>query len=111
IAIPRALRAHNSTISGINAAHLDIDGKLYIMESRNLDNTETNTPRADAVNGLWQRGDGRVHFTAVPPAQSGFLAPLDVTGLALIKTPTGNAVLVANNGDSLSAFAIQHPRR
>jgi len=77
----------------------------------NLYNTEPNTPRADAGNGLWLRGDGRGHFTAVPPAQSGFLSPLDVTGLALIKTPTGNAVLVANNGDSLSAFTVQRPRR
>jgi hypothetical protein len=38
--------------------------------------------------------------------ESGFLAPRDVTGLALIKTPAGNAVLVANSGDSLQAFII-----
>jgi hypothetical protein len=35
------------------------------------------------------------------------LAPRNVTGLALIKTPAGIAVLVANNGDSLSAFVIR----
>jgi len=73
----------------------------------NLYDTEPNTPQADAGNGLWLRVDGRGHFTAVPPAESGFLAPLNVTGLALIKTPTGNAVLIANNGDSLSAYAIR----
>jgi hypothetical protein len=38
---------------------------------------------------------------------SGFLAPRDVTGLALIKTPAGKAVLVTNYGDSLQAFAIR----
>jgi len=43
----------------------------------------------------------------VPPSESGFLAPLNVAGLALIKTPTGNAVLIANTGDSLQAFAIK----
>jgi hypothetical protein len=56
---------------------------------------------------LWLRGDGHGHFTPVPAVESGFLAPRDVTGLALIKTPAGKAVLVANNGDSLQAFAIR----
>ena len=59
-------------------------------------------------NGLWLKGDGRGHFTPVPPVESGFLAPRDVTGLALIKTPAGNVVLVANSGDSLQAFTIQN---
>jgi hypothetical protein len=43
----------------------------------------------------------------VPPRQSGFLAPLNVSGLALINTPTGKAILVANTGDSLQVFAIR----
>jgi hypothetical protein len=34
------------------------------------------------------------------------LAPLNVAGLALIRTPTGKAVLIANTGDSLQAFTI-----
>jgi enediyne biosynthesis protein E4 len=53
------------------------------------------------------RGDGKGHFTPVPPYESGFLAPGKVSGLALINTPTGKAVLVANTGDSLQAFTIQ----
>ena len=68
---------------------------------------EPNTPRLDAGNGLWLRGDGRGHFTPVPPVASGFLAPGHVTGLALAKTPAGNAVFVANNGDSLQAYTIR----
>jgi len=43
----------------------------------------------------------------VPPVESGFLAPRHVAGLALIRTPAGSAVLVANTGDSLQAFTIQ----
>ena len=72
----------------------------------NLYDTEPNTPPADAGNGLWLTGDGRGHFTPVPAVESGLLAPRDVTGLALIKTPAGKAVLVASYGDSLQAFII-----
>jgi len=86
---------------------VDGDGNLDLIVAGNLYEAEPNTPRADAGNGLWLRGDGQGHFTPVPAVESGFLAPLDVTGLALIKTPTGKAVLVANNGDSLQAFAIR----
>jgi hypothetical protein len=43
----------------------------------------------------------------VSPRESGFLAPLNVAGLALINTQAGKAVLVANTGDSLQAFAIR----
>ncbi len=101
--------AQISPVRGIIALDLDGDGNLDLVVAGNLYDEEPNTPRADAGNGLWLRGDGHGHFTPVPAAQSGFLAPLDVTGLALVKTPAGTAVLVANNGDSLQAFRI--PRR
>jgi hypothetical protein len=38
---------------------------------------------------------------------SGLLAPLDVSGLALVKTITGVGLMVANAGDSLQAFSIR----
>ena len=71
------------------------------------DNAEPNTPRADASNGLWLKGDGKGRFAPVPPVQSGFLAPKNVSGLALIRTKAGKAVLVANTADSLQAFLIK----
>jgi hypothetical protein len=43
----------------------------------------------------------------VAPHESGFLAPLDATGLALVRTPAGVRVLVANAGDSLQSFVIR----
>jgi enediyne biosynthesis protein E4 len=99
--------AQISPIKGIIAHDVDGDGNLDLIVAGNLYDAEPNTPRADAGNGLWLKGDGRGHFAAVPPIQSGFLAPLDVTGLALINTPAGKAVLVANHGDSLQAFVIR----
>src|SRR5436309_17153 len=98
--------AQISPIKGIAVDDVDRDGNLDLIVAGNLYEAEPNTPRADAGNGLWLRGDGQGHFTPVPAVESGFLAPLDVTGLALIKTPTGSTVLVANNGDSLQAFRI-----
>ncbi len=99
--------AQVSPIRAIIAHDVDGDGNLDLIVAGNLYDAEPNTPRTDAGNGLWLSGNGRGHFTPVPPVESGFLAPLDVTGLALIKTPAGKAVLVANNGDSLQAFTIR----
>jgi len=101
--------AQISPIRGIIAHDVDGDGNLDLIVAGNLYDTEPNTPRADAGNGLWLRGDGRGHFTSVAPVESGFVAPWDVTGLALIQTPAGSAILVANNGGSLQAFVIRRP--
>jgi hypothetical protein len=99
--------AQVSPIRGIVAHDVDGDGNLDLIVAGNLYDAEANTPRADAGNGLWLKGDGCGHFAPVPPVQSGFLAPGDVTGLALIKRPAGSAVLVASNDDSLQAFTIR----
>jgi hypothetical protein len=98
--------AQISPIRGIIAHDVDGDGNLDLLVAGNLYQAEPNTPRADAGNGLWLKGDGHGRFKPVPPVESGFLAPRDVTGLALITTPAGKAVLVANHGDSLQAFRI-----
>ena len=99
--------AQIAPIKGIIATDVDGDGNLDLIVAGNLYDAEPNTPRADAGNGLWLRGDGKGHFTPVPPTQSGFLAPLNVSGLTLIRTPSGRAVIVANSGDSLQTFTVR----
>jgi hypothetical protein len=86
---------------------IDGDGRLDLVVGGNLYDAEPNTPRADAGNGLWLRGDGKGHFTAVPTRESGLIAPLNVAGMALIRTPYGKALLVANTNDSLQTFVIK----
>jgi hypothetical protein len=107
--VPLPNLAQIAPIRGIIAHDVDGDGNLDLIVAGNLYETEPNTAPADAGNGLWLKGDGRGHFTPIPAVESGFLAPRDVTGLALLKTPAGKAVLVANNGDSLQAFIIRRP--
>jgi len=99
--------AQIAPIKGIIATDVDGDGHLDLIVAGNLYDAEPNTARADAGNGLWLRGDGKGHFTPVSPVESGFLAPLNVSGLAMITTPRGKAVLVANTTDSLQAFGIR----
>jgi hypothetical protein len=106
-AFPLPNLAQISPINDIIVHDVDGDGNLDLIVAGNLYDSEPNTPRADAGNGLWLRGDGRGGFTPVPPLSSGFLAPLQVTDLALITTPRGKAVLVANNSDSLQAFTLR----
>ena len=102
--------AQISPIRGIITHDVDGDGNLDLIVAGNLNETEPNTPPADAGNGLWLRGDGRGHLLPVPPLESGFMAPRNVAGLALMQTPAGSAVLVANTGASLQAFTIRLSR-
>ena len=98
--------AQISPIRGIIPHDVDGDGNQDLIIAGNLYDVEPNTPRADAGNGLWLKGDGRGHFAPVSPAESGFLAPSNVAGLTLVNTAAGPMVLVANTGDSLQVYGI-----
>jgi hypothetical protein len=99
--------AQISPIRGIVADDLDGDGHLDLVVAGNIYDTEPNTPRADAGNGLWLRGNGKGDFAPVSPAQSGLLAPGNAAGLALVHTPAARLLLVANTGDSLQVFRLE----
>jgi hypothetical protein len=101
--------AQISPIRGTIPHDVDADGHLDLIVAGNLYDAEPNTPRADAGNGLWLRGDGQGHFAPVSSRESGFLAPLNVSGLALVRARAGHVLLVANTGGSVEAFRIRAP--
>ena len=103
--------AQISPIKAIIPHDVDGDGKLDLIIAGNLFSAEPNTPRADAGNGLWLRGDGKGHFTPVPSRESGLLATRNASGLALLRTRNGRSVLVANTGDSLQVFTLRNPEK
>jgi hypothetical protein len=98
--------AQISPIKAIVPFDVDSDGHLDAIVGGNLYDAEPNVARADAGNGLWLRGDGRGHFAAVSPRESGFLAPLNVSSLALVGRAGGKALLVGNTGDSLQTYNV-----
>jgi len=102
--------AQIAPIKAIVPTDVDGDGHLDLIVAGNIYDAEPNTPRADAGNGLWLKGDGKGRFDPVRASESGFLAPLNVDGLALVTAPTGKLVLVANTGDSIQAFHIRQSR-
>ena len=107
--VPLPNLAQISPIKAIAVDDVDGDGHLDAILAGNLYDAEPNTPKADGGNGLWMRGDGKGRFIPVSPVQSGLLAPLNVTGLAVITTQHGKALIVANNADSLQTFSIRKP--
>jgi hypothetical protein len=99
--------AQISPIRAIAAHDVDGDGNLDAIVGGNLYDTEPNTPRADAGNGLWLKGDGKGRFSPVAPSKSGLLIPRNVSNLAVITTLAGKSLLVTNTGDSVQTFAIR----
>ena len=99
--------AQVSPIKTMIARDFDGDGHLDVLVAGNMYDVEPNTPRADAGNGLWLRGNGSGQFTPLPPGHSGFLAPEDASSMALLRTKAGLVVAVANAADSLQFFKIK----
>ncbi len=106
IALPNL--AQISPIMGIEVLDIDQDGNLDIIAAGNMYNTEVETPRYDAGNGVVLLGDGTGAFRALDVYESGLYAPKNVKDIALLKTAVGGRyLLIANNNDKPKLFRIR----
>ena len=102
-------QAQISPINGIIVNDLDNDGiKDLIIAGNNYD-TEVETPRYDAGNGLIMRGLGNGEFEPLTISKSGFDAGGNVKNIQLVKGADGQSkiILVANNNGPLQVYKIK----
>ncbi len=98
--------AQISNINQILVDDFDNDSFLDIVIAGNLHGSEVETPRNDASNGLFLKGDGKGGFETVKGSQSGFFAPGDVKDLAKITIKGNNYIIVGKNNDYLQFVKI-----
>jgi hypothetical protein len=85
---------------------VDDDGQEDALLVGNTYEVETKTPRDDAGVGLLLLGTNDKTLGAVPPSESGFYAPHNARGVAVV---TGNRrvqVVVANNDATIQVFQL-----
>jgi hypothetical protein len=86
---------------------LDKDGDMDLILAGNDYNTEYETPRLDAGNGLVLINEGDRAFRALTVNESGIFAPLDVKRLLSIEIKGNTYLIVANNNDKPSVFKLR----
>ena len=96
--------AQLSSTNGVVIEDFNKDGHLDIALAGNLYNSEVETPRNDAANGLILKGDGNGNFTSMPYVKSGFFAPGDVKGLGSLIINGLHYLVVVNNNDNIQFF-------
>ncbi len=98
--------AQLSSVNQIIVRDFDKDDKLDIVLAGNLYSSEVETPRNDASNGLYLKGNGKGNFTPVVGSESGFYANNDVKDLAMIKIKKEDYIIVAKNDDFLQFVKV-----
>ena len=98
--------AQISSINQILVRDFDQDEHLDVVIAGNLHSSEVETPRNDAGNGLYLKGDGKGSFELIPNHISGIFASGDVKDMALIHIGQEYYILVAKNNDYLQFIRV-----
>ena len=96
--------AQISPINDIQIIDINKDGMDDIMIVGNDYNTEYETPRLDAGNGLVLLNKGSKKLDPLSINKSGLFAPKDAKHLITMPYQNGSLFIVANNNDQLSFF-------
>ncbi|QBA63838.1 FG-GAP-like repeat-containing protein [Muriicola soli] len=98
--------AQLSSINQILVDDYDGDSHMDIVIAGNLYSSEVETPRNDASNGLFLKGNGDGGFSPVRGMDSGWFTPGDVKDMDVIEIDGDSYVLVARNSDSLQLVKV-----
>lgn len=105
---PLPVEVQFAPVNAIICNDLDSDGNKDILLAGNEYQAEVMRGRYDASYGCYLRGNGRNEFTAVAPAESGFIVDGDVKDMKVITMPDKTKrILVAVNNDSLRVFKVR----
>jgi len=104
---PLPAQAQLSPVYGLLAADVDKDGNTDILLGGNFYQSKPEVGIYDASYGLLLKGDGKGHFSAVPPALSGFFTIGAVRDIVSLKSRNKQLLLVAKNNDRIQTFQFQ----
>lgn len=106
---PFPIQAQFAPVNAIVCDDIDNDGFKDLILAGNEYQTEVIGGRYDASYGCFLKGSSKKIFTAMAPAESGFVINGDVKDLSLLPLSNGKKlVLAAVNNDSLRIFRINN---
>lgn len=100
--LPQA--AQLSTVNAILLQDFDNDAKIDILLAGNFYPVNIQMGRNDASYGLLLKGDGKGHFTPIPPAASGFSVRGETRHLQKIRVGSDTVYIAVRNNDTIEAF-------
>ena len=98
------LEAQFTPVYALQVLDYDHDGHPDLLVGGNNAHSRLRFGNTDAGYGLLLRGDGRGHFRAVPPTQSGLRITGDVRSLLLL--PDERTLLVGRSGAAVQAYRV-----
>lgn len=102
--------AQVSSINQILIDDFDGDNHLDVVIAGNLHNSEVETPRNDASNGLFLKGDSKGNFKPIKGNHSGLYATGDIKDMVKVSIGENNYILVAKNSDFLQLVKIDNSK-
>ncbi|MCK8491558.1 VCBS repeat-containing protein [Spirosoma sp. RP8] len=98
------MMAQVSKLFALQAIDIDQDGDLDVLGGGNFYNVSTYQGRYDANYGLVLQNDGKGHFTALSPVDTGFMLNGEIRDIRPLRTTKGMVIAVARNSAGIQLF-------